>query len=50
MYIRNCIGKNQKAAYHTINKALLVLLPMAIGTSSARLAVAGLPVEQRKVG
>jgi len=35
--------KNQKAAHYMVNKALLVLLPMAIGTSLACFAVAGLP-------
>jgi hypothetical protein len=43
MYIRNYTSKNQKAAYYMVNKALLVLLPMAIGTSPACLAEAGLP-------
>jgi hypothetical protein len=43
MYIRNYSSKNQKAAYYMVNKALLVLLTMAIGTPCACLAVAGLP-------
>jgi hypothetical protein len=49
-YILNCASKNQRAAHYMVNKVLLVLLPMAIETSSACLAVAGLPVEQRKLG
>jgi hypothetical protein len=43
MYIRNCSCKNQKTAYYMVNKALLVFLPMAVGTPCACLAVAGLP-------
>jgi len=41
--IRNRSGKNQKVAYYMVDTNITGILPVAIGTSTACLAVAGLP-------